>query len=243
MILEQESTIPMYLEESTLLDYTHPSITKLIASKGWHAITDPSDLVAGVYSFVRDEIEYGHTKSYSVKASQVLQSGYGNCLTKTILLMAILRALWVPCRFHAMTISKVIFRGLLPGMSYAMAKKRQYHAYVEILYNNKWLTIEGHIIDKAYLLKLQQKFPDYMGSFYGYGIAVLNFKNPENKWRESHTYVQNRAIEDDIGIFDSPDDFFSKFPEAETYTQTFWYKTIIRRRLNSSISAVRLGKV
>lgn len=242
MTIEQESTNPMYLEASNLLDYTHPSITNLIASKGWHSIKEQTDLINEVYSFVRDEIEYGHTKSYALRASQVLELGYGNCLAKTILLMALLRAVWVPCRFHAMTISRVIFRGLLHGVCYKMVKRQQYHACVEILFNNKWLDIEGHIIDKAYLLKLQQKFPDYMGSFFGYGIAVLNFKNPENRWGESHTYVQNKAIEKDIGIFDTPDVFFSKFPDAETYTHTFLYKTIIRGRLNNSIMALRMSR-
>ncbi len=203
---------------------------------------DKSNLINEIYSFVRDDIAYGHTKSYAVSASQVVALGCGNCLTKTTLLMALLRAVGIPCRFHAMTISKVIFRGLLQGVSYTLADKQLFHAWVEVQFKNTWFDLEGHIIDKSYLQKLQQKFPDYMGSFYGYGIAVLNFKNPENRWRESHTYVQNKAIEKDLGTFDTPDAFFAKFPEAETYTQTFRYKAIIRRRLNTSIMATRAGK-
>jgi len=240
--LQQGSKALMFLESSSLLDYTHPSITKLIESKGWYSIKEQTDLINEVYSFVRDEINYGHTKSYALCASQVLDLGYGNCLSKTILLMALLRAVWIPCRFHAMTVNRVIFRGLLRGICYKMVKKQQYHACVEILFNNKWLDLEGHIIDRAYLLKLQQSFPDYMGSFYGYGIAVLNFKNPENRWKESHTYIQNKAIEQDIGTFDTPDIFFSEFPDAETYTKTFWYKAVIRGRLNNSIMAMREAK-
>lgn len=240
--MQQEPMIPMYLEASNLLDYTHPDITDLIANKGWHFIKDQTDVINEVYSFVRDEIEYGYAESYALRASEVLAQGYGNCFGKTILLMALLRAVWVPCRFHAMTISKVIFRGLLRGLSYKIVKKEQYHACAEILFNGKWLNLEGHIIDKAYLLQLQQNFPDYMGSFFGFGIAVLNFKNPENRWGGNHTYVQHKAIEHDIGAFDIPDEFFFKFPDAETYTQSFRYKTIIRGRLNKSIMAMRMGK-
>jgi len=227
------------LEASRLLNYTHPSIRSFMAAKGWYSSKDERAVIDEIYSFVRDEIEYAHTSSYALSASQVLALGYGNCITKTTLLMALLRAVGIPCRFHATTISKVIFRGLLRGVSYRIANKQMFHAWVEIEYKNSWLELEGHIVDQSYLLKLQQKFPDYMGSFYGYGIAVLNFKNPENRWRESHTYVQNKAIEEDMGTFDTPDAFFSTFPEAETYTQTFRYKAILRGRLNASIRAIR----
>ncbi|MDY0289160.1 MAG: hypothetical protein RBR15_10085 [Sphaerochaeta sp.] len=59
----------------------------------------------------------------------------------------------------------------LPRLSYTIAIKHPYHAWVEVQYNNKWLAMEGHIVDRAYLVKLQAKFPDYIGSFYGYGGA------------------------------------------------------------------------
>jgi len=228
-----------YLEPSHLLDYTHPDIEKLITSKGWNTLKAKTDLIGNVYSFVRDEIAYGYTSSFSIPASQILHKGYGNCITKSTLLMALLRAVGIPCRFHAMTISKVIFRGLLPGLSYKIASKPLYHAWVEVQYNKKWLAMAGHIVDRPYIAKLQTKFPDYMGSFYGYGIAVLNFRNPDNRWSETNTYVQNQATEEELGVFDTPDAFFSQYPAADDYTQTFRYKTIIRGRLNRSIMAVR----
>lgn len=234
--MEEQQT---YLEPSPLLDYTHPDIEKLIASKGWKTIKAKTDLIGEVYSFVRDEIAYGYTKSFSLPASKILAKGYGNCITKSILLMALLRSVGIPCRFHAMTIRKVIFRGLLPSLSYKLVIKHPHHAWVEVQYNNKWLAMEGHIVDRPYIAKLQAKFPDYMGSFYGYGIAVLNFRNPDNKWSETNTYVQNQATEEDLGIFDTPDAFFSQYPAADEYTQSMRYRAIIRGQLNRSIMAVR----
>ena len=237
--MEKQQT---YLEPSPLLDFIHPDIQELIMNKGWDTIKTKTDLIGEVYTFVRDEIAYGYTKSFSLPASQILAKGYGNCITKSTLLMALLRAVGVPCRFHATTISRVIFRGLLPSLSHKLVTKHPYHAWVEVQYNNKWLVMEGHIIDNSYLEKLQAKFPDYMGSFYGYGMAVLNFKNPDNRWNENSTYVQNQAIEEDLGIFDTPDGFFSKYPAADEYTNSFRYKAIIRRRLNKSILAVRKSR-
>ncbi len=241
MGVKQNEQLPYstYLQPSHLLDFTHPAITHLIESKGWDTIKGEYERIGDIYTFVRDEIAYGYTRSFSFPASMVLTKGYGNCLTKSTLLMALLRAVGIPCRFHATTISNVIFRGLLPNVSRKFFSKRPFHAWVEVLYENTWLTMGGHIVDRPYLLNLQAMFPDYMGSFYDYGIAVLNFKNPDNRWNKNHTYVQNKAIEKDLGLFDTPDDFFSKFPEAETYTKSFRYKTIMRKRLNKSIQKVR----
>lgn len=229
------------LEPTHLLDFTHSGIEQFIDLKGWRDIEKKSDLIGEVYAFVRDTIAYGYTKSFALPASQILDAGYGNCITKSILLMALLRAVGIPCRFHAMTISRVIFRGFLSGLSYKLASRRPYHAWVEVLYNNKWLALEGHIVDKPYLQKLQEKFPDYMGSFFGYGIAVLNFKNPDNRWDDNHTYVQNQAIEDDLGVFDTPDAFFTQYPKAEAITQRYRYKAIVRKQLNKSIMTLRNG--
>ena len=238
----EEQTVSSYLEPTPLLDYTHPDIEQLITRKGWNTIKEKSEVIGEVYSFVRDEITYGYTSSFSIPASQILHKGYGNCITKSTLLIALLRAVGIPCRFHAMTMSKVIFRGLLPGLSYKMAIKPLYHAWVEVQYNNKWLAMEGHIVDRPYIAKLQTKFPDYMGSFYGYGIAVLNFRNPNNRWSETNTYVQNLAIEEELGVFNTPDTFFSQYPAADAYTQSLRYKTLIRRHLNKSIMAVRSSR-
>ncbi len=228
-----------FLEPSHLLDYTHPTIQQLIRSKGWDTMKEKADLIGEVYSFVRDEVAYGYTRSFSLPSSKVLSKGYGNCITKSTLLMALLRAVGIPCRFHAMTISKVIYRGLLSKLSYKLATRELYHAWVEAEYNGKWFTLEGHIVDRPYLLKLQAKYPDYIGSFYGYGIAVLNFKNPDNRWNEDHTYVQRQAIEEDLGVFDTPDAFFAQYPTSLAYTQSFRYRTMFRGQLNRSIRAVR----
>ena len=79
---------PTYLEPSPLLDYFHPSLQKLIKSKGWKSIRKKADLIGVVYNFVRDEIMYGYPESFSIPASEVLSAGYGNCITKSTLLMA-----------------------------------------------------------------------------------------------------------------------------------------------------------
>lgn len=229
------------LEPSLLLDYSHPSIEQLIESRNWNAITDDAELIKEVYLFVRDEIAYGYTKSFAIPASQVLSCRCGNGITKSTLFMALLRAVGIPCRFQAMTMSKVIFRGLLSGLSYKIADKSPFRARVELQFMDKWYPLEGYIIDRPYMLKLQQRFVNQKGSFYGYGIAVMDFKNPDNIWNSNHIFVQNKAVEKVLGTFDTPDAFFSEVPRAELYAKDLRYKAIICDRLNRSIQRVRMG--
>ncbi len=240
--LEFERTPSPYLGPSTLLDYSHPSIEKLIQSKGWNPIADDPKVIKEIYLFVRDEIAYGYTKSFSIPASQVLAYGLGNGITKSTLFMALLRAVGIPCRIHAMVISKVIFRGLLSGVCYRIADRHPYRAWVEIQYKDTWYAIDGFIIDSLYMANLQQKFINQKGSFYGYGIAVLDFRNRDNKWNNNHIFVQNKAIEKDLGNFHTPDAFFSGVPKAENYGRALRYRAIICPHLNKSIQRIRNSK-
>ena len=231
-----------YIQETKLLNYRDASITHLLETRGWNSIQDESVLIGSIYAFVRDEIAYGYTKSFELSSSQILHKGYGNCITKTILLMGLFRAVGIPCRFHAFTVNKILFRGLVKGLRYNMISETIHHSWVEIFHEGSWIEIEGHIIDRPYLKNLQAKFPDYMGSFYGYGLAVLNFKNPPIQWNDEHTYVQNKVIEKDLGRYESPDAFFREFPEAESCSKGFRYRHFIRPSLNKNIIAIRSGK-
>ncbi|MGH0054268.1 MAG: transglutaminase-like domain-containing protein [Sphaerochaetaceae bacterium] len=227
-----------YLQETPLLDREHPAIQELVRTQGWFSLSS-SERIAAVYTFVRDAIPYGYAKSFCVPASSVLQQGKGNCLTKTTLLLALLRAVGIPCRLRAAMISKVIHRGLLGVISFRMSPNRLYHTWVEAKYQEQWIEIGGHIIDQPYLEKLQQKFANHIGSFYGYGIAVTHFRNPSITWDEEDTEIQGKAIRESLHTFPDPDTFFKTYPEAEQRTRSLSYRLILRPTLNRSIRRLR----
>ncbi|AEV29474.1 transglutaminase-like enzyme, predicted cysteine protease [Sphaerochaeta pleomorpha str. Grapes] len=236
---EETNTQSEYLSATELLDFNTESIQELIKEKGWKKIPTKTAIIGAIYTFVRDEIPFGYNTSLPMKASAILSEGYGQCITKTILLMALFRAMDIPCRYHAFTVDKIILRGILKGSGYSMAPKQLYHGWVEIKFRRTWIQLEGHIVDRPYILKLQSKFQNYMGSFYAYGLAVLNFKNPPINWEESHTYVQKRAIEQDFGIFNSPDEFFLEYQQAAKLTKKFCYRHFIQPNINKNIRAIR----
>ena len=88
------SAMDELLEKTALVDFDHPSIRDLVASRGWVAL-DEEAKIRSVYDFVRDEMRFGYNKDDAIPASRVLADGYGQCNTKGILLMALLRAVGV----------------------------------------------------------------------------------------------------------------------------------------------------
>lgn len=90
-----------------LLDFTHPAIERLITERRWRDL-DIYQRIGAIYNFVRDEIEFGYNVRDNLRASHVLADGIGQCNTKGTLLMALLRAVEIPCRFHGFTIDKSI---------------------------------------------------------------------------------------------------------------------------------------
>lgn len=158
------------LAATPLLDYQHPDLQALVAARGWLKL-DEYQRIGAVYDFVRNEITFGYNTGDELPASQVLADGLGQCNTKGTLLMALLRAVGVPCRFHGFTIDKALQKGAITGVAYLLAPASIIHSWVEVYFNGRWVNLEGFILDNAYLSRLQQRFAGAT-SFCGYGVAT-----------------------------------------------------------------------
>jgi|JRYF01.1.fsa_nt_gb hypothetical protein len=112
------SDAPASLLRSTpLLDIQHPDIERLVVVRGWRALP-MRERIGAVYDFVRDEVAFGYNEADDLPASRVLADGHGQCNTKGTLLMALLRSVGVPCRFHGFTIDKALQKGAITGAPY-----------------------------------------------------------------------------------------------------------------------------
>lgn len=116
------------LAETILLDFSHPRVAALVQGRGWQQLTEHGR-IAAAYAFVRDEIAFGYNRDDDLKASEVLADGYGQCNTKSTLMMALLRALGIPCRFHGFTIDKQLQRGAITGLAYWLAPRNIIHSW------------------------------------------------------------------------------------------------------------------
>ena len=231
-----------YLKETALLNYSCPSIQQLIRERRWKSLDD-FDKIKQTYSFVRDEILFGYNRADEITAEQVLQDGYGQCNTKGILFMALLRAIDVPCRIHGFTIDKELQKGAMTGIVYRHAPQQVLHSWVEVLYQEKWYELEAFILDKAYLNKLQEKFKQCHGAFCGYGVAVKDFSNPAIDWDANNTYIQSEGINQDFGVYDSPDELFKEHHQEMSKAKKLLYEYLGRHLMNKNVNRIRGARV
>ena len=225
--------------ETPVLDFRHREIQKLIAERNWRNLSNDEEKIKAVYNYVRDEIVFGYQGEDAASASKVLQDGYGQCNTKSNLLMALLRALDIPCRFHGFTIEKSLQKGAIPGIWFRLSPKNIVHSWVEVLHEGQWYALEGVILDQKYLKKIQSRFRGFQGTFCGYGIYTENLQNPDIDWKKNNTYIQKGGINQDFGLYDSPDVFYREHPLELNFIKKAVFKWIARHRINRNVSRIR----
>ena len=228
------------LAATPLLDVHHPDIEALVDGRGWRALP-PYDRIGAVYDFVRNEIAFGYNEGDELPASSVLADGIGQCNTKSTLLMALLRAVGIPCRFHGFTIDKPLQKGAITGLAYWLAPQRIIHSWVEVSLEGRWIALEGFILDAPYLASLQRRFPQAR-RFCGYGAATPDLSAPGVEWCGEDTYIQKEGIADDFGVFDSPDAFYARHGSTLSGIKRWLYERVIRHAMNRNVVRIRESK-
>jgi len=228
------------LSSTPMLDLTHPSIAALVQTRGWLQLPE-RERIAAAYVYVRDEVAFGYNKSDDLKASEVFTDGYGQCNTKSTLLMAVLRALGIPCRFHGFTIDKRLQRGAIAGLAYWLAPRNIIHSWVEVWTGARWARLEGFILDRAYLAALQQRFSVHHGAFFGYGVATPDLQCPQVDWDGGDTFIQKEGINQDFGVFDNPDEFYARHGVNLNGAKRCLFQHLIRHHMNGNVARIRRG--
>lgn len=227
------------LQPTPLLDFGAPAIAALVAARGWRELRE-YERIGAVYDFVRNDIAFGYNEADDLPASRVLADGYGQCNTKGTLLMALLRAVGIPCRLHGFTIDKRLQKGAVSGLAYLLAPRDIIHSWVEITCGGGWINLEGFILDSPYLASLQRRFP--AGAFCGYGVATPELACPPVEWRGGDTYIQKEGINRDLGLFDDPDAFYMRCGGNLGGFRRWLYARFVRHLMNRNVARVRAGE-
>lgn len=231
-----------YLNDTTMLNYCEQEIAELVKAKKWQDF-DEYNKIATIYDYVQNNILLGYNKCDNLTATQVLAEGIGQCNTKATLLMALLRAVGVPCRLHGAKVTKVFQRSLMPKIMARLAPSLIVHTWVEVYYNGEWLCLEGVITDKAFISGLRQMFPDYKGEFFDYAVAVNDFSNLQIDWRGESTAIQQQAVKVDLGVYDSPDEFYAEYKQDYCGIKKYLYENIGRKIMTNKVAKIRHGKI
>ncbi len=228
------------LRSTALLDIQNPAIERLVSDRGWRALA-LRERIGAIYDFVRNEIAFGYNESDDLPASRVLADGYGQCNTKGTLLMGLLRAAGVPCRFHGFTIDKALQKGAITGMAYRLAPRQIIHSWVEVWFESRWVCLEGFILDADYLHSLQRRFPEAK-RFCGFGAATPDLSAPAVDWRGLDTFIQNEGIVGDFGTFDDPDAFYSRHGANLSGPRRWLFANLVRHWMNANVARIRAGR-
>lgn len=157
--------------------------------------------------------------------------------------MALLRATDVPNRIHGFTIDKALQKGAITGIWYRLSPKNILHSWVEVWVNEQWYFLEGVILDKPYLTKLQEQNSDCKTTFCGFGVYTDNFENPPIEWNLNNTFIQDKGINQDFGVFDTPDEFYSKHQQKLNAFKRFAFQHTVRHIMNNNVERIRNKRV
>ena len=95
------------------------------------------------------------------------------------------------------------------------------------------------MIKSIYKNYRKKKNSDCKGAFYGYGVAVKDFKNPIIDFDRNNTYIQSEGINQDFGVYDSPDDLLKEHHQEMSAIKAFLYKHFGRHLMNRNVKKIR----
>ncbi len=159
-----------YLQATRLVDLDAPTVQET-AARLVQGVSTPHEAAVEIYYFVRDEIKFGYNRRDAIPASEVLRDGYGQCNTKSVLLVTLLRAAGIPARFHLAQVDKAVQWGVMPPLAYRFAPDGVTHTWVEAHLNGRWIILEGVIMDRPYFLAARRLLLE-SGRPMGYAIGI-----------------------------------------------------------------------
>ena len=125
-----------------------------------------------IHDFVRDTIRYGFTPRFDeATPSETLQAGMGHCNPQTRLFVELLRAAGIEAKYHFVTISGEILRGVQPNVP-----ERISHGFAEVRVEGTWHQVDSYNVDPAHAAGAAARlFREGRTVGYGYHLAGTVF--------------------------------------------------------------------
>ncbi|WP_370001199.1 transglutaminase family protein [Winogradskyella sp.] len=196
-----------YLEPTQFIDYDTEVIQELV--KPYKGLPDKSKSIA-LYERVRDAWRYDpytiRLDENNFKASVIAQRSAGNCVEKSILLVACYRAVGLPARLH---LGKVKNHIAVERLTEKFGSNELTpHGMVNVKLNDKWLKLSP-----AFNVELCHKF----------NVDVLDFDGEHDSFLQAFNSDGDQFMEytEDYGFFDDVPLEFMKQNIREHYPHIF----------------------
>jgi hypothetical protein len=191
-----------------LSDFEDP----LVQSKAIELTQDEETLLGKlecIFYYVRDGIKFGFPPKWDiVKASETMGYGIGYCNTKATLYLALCKAAGIRARLHCALIDINIMRGILPDIAFPFMPKAGSHAWVDVLIDDQWESVDSYINDKMFyegsLLKLKES-----GRPLGYSVSFINGQSSCEFNFGEKGFVHMGAVKGDHGTWNDLSEYLA----------------------------------
>jgi transglutaminase-like putative cysteine protease len=137
-----------YLKVTEMCDHDDRWLLQL-AEEIVEGATTSTEQAINVFYHVRDRVRFGISYSRS-KASETLKRGYGDCVSKTNVHVALLRAVGIPARFRRAKVEKVTLHRLISELVYKQMPPTVSHFWPECWLNERWISCEAFLDKPLY---------------------------------------------------------------------------------------------
>jgi hypothetical protein len=164
----------MWLRETEQLNYTAIKI-RILMTQLTQLQHDDLGKALSIHKYVK-ALPFGCVADFTrSKATDIVQLGYGDCHTKGLLFVALLRAAQIPARLRFVTLPTRFLEGLIDTGTQTMV-----HAIGEVFVDDTWYQTDAYVVDAPYeaaaraLLRVE-------GRILGYGLHAMGDKDWNGK--------------------------------------------------------------
>lgn len=191
-----------------LCDFTDP-VVKETAGRLASGAAGNDEIIERLFYYVRDNIRFGFSSEGDfLKASAIIEGGMGQCNNKSVLFLALCKALGIEAKIHFSLIKREIQRGLFRGFMFTLMPENISHSWVDVLTNGGWIALDAYINDIQYYSAARQALKRENLDI-GYSVACSGGKSGAEFSKDNAHFVQMAAVIEDHGVFDEPADYYN----------------------------------
>lgn len=197
-----------------LSDFDHPTI-KAKAEQLTTGEVSLLEKLESLFYFVRDDVKFGFPPKWDdVKASEVLEYGYGYCNTKATLFVALCKSLGISARIHCGLIDVNIMKGIFPSFAFPFLPKAGPHSWIDVEIDGGWKPIDSYINDKEFYAGALRRLKE-SGKTIGYSVSLMEGQSSCEFNFGEKGFVHMGAVLEDHGAWED----FSEYMSTDRYVR------------------------